>query len=103
MDLDPMLGVKTMLKIATCPTCGTKVKCKGEPGEKKLVICPNCNSRGVVKFEKKDKLKEFYFDKSSSDADILVVQITRNLANKILKKKSVGDRDAAICPTCNFI
>ena len=57
MDLDPMLGVKTMLKIATCPTCGTKVKCKGEPGEKKLVICPNCNNKGVVTFEKKDNEK----------------------------------------------
>ncbi len=62
----------------------------------KALTAKDKGAKGVIfvsgeKFEKKDKLKEFYFDKSSSDADILVVQITRNLANKILKKKSVGD------------
>jgi len=37
-------------RIAICPSCGTRVKCQGEPGRRVLVTCPNCNNTGVVKF-----------------------------------------------------
>jgi len=51
--MEMVLEGKIVLKIATCPTCGTKIKCEGILGEKKLVICPNCNSKGVITFTEK--------------------------------------------------
>ena len=55
-------------RIAICPSCGTRVKCQGKPGEKILITCPNCNNVGVVRFprfpetkkhEKVDAIKSF--------------------------------------------
>ncbi len=51
-----------------------------------------------VNTEKKDILDELYFDKSKSRADIPVIQITRNFADKLLQgsKKNIEDIEKSI-------
>ena len=47
-------------KIAICPGCHTKIECEGELGEKVKVNCPNCNTSGLILFEKNLQQLDFY-------------------------------------------
>jgi len=45
-------------KTAICPNCKYEVALRGNPGEKIIVICPSCNTKGVFTFpEGKTELK----------------------------------------------
>ena len=37
-------------KTIKCPNCQNKVEITGEPGEKKVITCKNCNTRGIFTF-----------------------------------------------------
>ena len=47
-----------MRKIAICPKCKNQIKCEGKPGTKITLICPNCQHKGFIKFEKTKKPKK---------------------------------------------
>jgi integral membrane sensor domain MASE1 len=47
MILKPELNSKKI----SCPSCGRIVNIIGYPGEKKIVICPNCNTKGYFQFQ----------------------------------------------------
>jgi ABC-2 type transport system ATP-binding protein len=42
-----------MNKTLKCPQCNEKITIKGNPGEKIIMTCPNCNSKGKYVFSKK--------------------------------------------------
>ena len=46
-------------KTAICPKCQTKINCKGNPGDKVKVECPNCGKSGSIVF--KDDLVQLDF------------------------------------------
>ena len=50
---------KEITKMISCPKCGGIVKCQGVPGEKVIVICPKCITKGYFQFPevKKEKIK----------------------------------------------
>ncbi|OQX85534.1 hypothetical protein B6D60_07660, partial [candidate division KSB1 bacterium 4484_87] len=58
---------------------------------KKVLVARDHNAAGVLfvsgkKYDSKDELLDLYFDKSTSDAGISVLQIKRSVANSLLKK-----------------
>lgn len=54
-----MIKKKITKKIA-CPKCGKIVDCKGLPGEKKIIICSECHTKGFFSFPevKTEKIEE---------------------------------------------
>ena len=52
-----------MEKTFKCPQCGTHKTVKGKPGEKKIIVCDNCGSRGYGCFPRKMVEKYFGFTK----------------------------------------
>ena len=42
-------------KVTSCPKCGTGATCKGFPGQKTSITCPNCGNKGIVTFEEARK------------------------------------------------
>jgi hypothetical protein len=54
---------KTITKKIACPKCGKIVECNGFSGEKKIIICPECKTKGFYRFLKvkreitKDEIK----------------------------------------------
>ncbi|KYK29386.1 hypothetical protein AYK20_05400 [Thermoplasmatales archaeon SG8-52-1] len=55
-----MIKKQMLKKIAICPGCHTKIECEGELGEKVKVNCPNCNTSGLILFEKNLQQLDFY-------------------------------------------
>ena len=47
-------------KIAICPSCHTKIPCKGELGQKVNVKCPSCKKTGSIVFKSELKELDFY-------------------------------------------
>ena len=45
-------------KIATCPSCHTKIQCEGNPGTKVKVTCTSCGKQGVVVFAAHETILE---------------------------------------------
>jgi signal peptidase len=68
-----------MKRTFKCPKCGTYKTLEGKAGEKKLLICDNCNSKGQGSFPKLVKRKIFGFTKKQlvavGTACILLIMI----------------------------
>jgi flagellar protein FlaI len=43
-------------KIAICPQCHTELSCEGEPGQKVIVKCPQCGTKGMISFATQEVL-----------------------------------------------
>jgi len=60
-------------KFIKCPNCGNIVEIKGSPGEKKILACSKCDSKGYYKFP--DEILEAYPGKQLSyDSDAIEVK-----------------------------
>lgn len=45
------MGLQQLKKTVKCPSCKHTVEITGQPGEKKILICSNCNLKGFFQFE----------------------------------------------------
>ncbi len=66
-DLDNHYIKKNTLtyKRVKCPNCGRIVRTSGKPGETLFIYCPECGTKGKIKFEKYEE-NDFIYDASKT-------------------------------------
>ena len=74
-------------KIAICPNCNSKVPCSAKIGEKIKIHCPSCGEEGIVKFEKEniEEIDFYPLDEPFAYVKILKDTISLDKSYKIIE------------------
>jgi hypothetical protein len=86
------MNKKEITKTIACPECGKIVKCQGVPGEKIIVICPECNIKGYYQFPevKKEKIEERIKHRLSSQLPHIIVIISISFSYFIFQTENLA-------------